>query len=117
LPDDLAAKKDLTVDDLKVLDEGMWEKFNEAEAQGKHLRYKFEINISTGKCSCFLDAVDMTDPLFRLKNVENLVAFETDRYTASPLIVKGAAAGPDLAAAGIFSDLLRCLRTYSAEKY
>lgn len=117
LPDELAAKNDLTIDDLKVLDESMWEKFNGAEAQGKHLRYKFEIDLSSGRCRCFLDAVDNTDPLYRLKNVENLVAFETDRYTASPLIVKGAAAGPDLAAAGIFSDLLRCLRTYSAETY
>ncbi len=59
-------------------------------------------------------AVDQTDPLFRLKKDENLVAFETSRYATSPLIVKGAAAGPDLAASGIFADLLRLTRAYSA---
>jgi aspartokinase/homoserine dehydrogenase 1 len=54
--------------------------------------------------------------LYRLKSIENLVAFETDRYSASPMIIKGAAAGPDLAAAGIFSDLLRLTRAYSSER-
>jgi aspartokinase/homoserine dehydrogenase 1 len=41
-----------------------------------------------------------------------LVAFETSRYTTSPLIVKGAAAGPELAAAGMFADLLRIGRGF-----
>ena len=51
--------------------------------------------------------------LGRLRKNENLVAFETQRYETSPLIVKGAAAGPDLAASGIFGDLLRLTRSYS----
>merc|ERR1712086_1023541 len=103
-------------EELKSLDANMLEKFKAADAENKRLRYKFEIEKDTGKCRAFLAAVDNTDPLYRLKNVENLVAFETDRYNASPLIVKGAAAGPELAAAGIFSDLLRCTRAYSMER-
>jgi len=117
LPEELASKSDLSVEDLKSLDEGMLERFKTAQAENCQLRYKFEIDNDTGKCRCYLTAVDNQDPLFRLKNTENLVAFETDRYTASPLIVKGAAAGPELAAAGIFSDLLRCTRAYSSEKF
>jgi len=117
LPDDLAAKEDLTSEDLKAaVDATMLEKYKAASAEGRVLRYKFEIVKETGKCRCFLDAVDNNDPLYRLKSIENLVAFETDRYHASPLIVKGAAAGPELAAAGIFSDLLRCTRAYTAER-
>ena len=116
LTDELASKSELTIDDLKTLDAGMLEKFKAARAEDKFLRYKFEIEKDTGKCRCFLASVDTTDPLIRLKNTENLVAFETDRYTTSPLIVKGAAAGPELAAAGIFSDLLRCTRAYSSER-
>jgi aspartokinase/homoserine dehydrogenase 1 len=114
LPEELASKSEITLEDLKSLDEGMLEKFKAAKAEDRVLRYKFEIEKDTGKCRCFLAAVDNADPLYRLKNIENLVAFETDRYTASPLIVKGAAAGPELAAAGIFSDLLRCTRAYSS---
>lgn len=116
LPEELASKEDLSLEDLKSLDAGMLEKFRAAKAEDSVLRYKFEIEKDTGRCRCFLTSVGRTDPLYRLKNIENLVAFETDRYTASPLIVKGAAAGPELAAAGIFSDLLRCTRAYSSER-
>eukprot|EP00536_Pseudo-nitzschia_multiseries_P015358 jgi/Psemu1/246786/estExt_Genewise1.C_8680005 len=116
LTEELASKSELTVEDMKALDAGMLEKYKAAEAEGRKLRYKFEIEKASGKCRCFLDAVDKTDPLYRLKSIENLVAFETDLYTASPLIVKGAAAGADLAAAGIFSDLLRCTRAYTSER-
>jgi len=102
------------LEDIKVLDDVMLERVNAAEAEGRHLRYKFTINVDTGKCRVALEAVPNTDPLYRLKANENLVAFETDRYTVSPLIVKGAAAGPDLAAAGIFADLLRLTRAFTA---
>merc|ERR1712205_266561 len=94
--------------DLKEdVDEIMLKRFKEAKANDRVLRYKFEIVKETGKCRCYVEAVDFTDPLHRLKSIENLVAFETDRYSVSPLIVKGAAAGPDLAASAIFSDMLR----------
>jgi aspartokinase/homoserine dehydrogenase 1 len=90
----------------------MLERLKAAEASDLVLRYKFKIDTETGRCKCGLVAVDRTDPLFRLKANENLVAFETTRYKTSPLIVKGAAAGSDLAAAGIFADLLRVTRAY-----
>lgn len=116
LTEEMAANENLKPEDLQVIDAQMLEKYKEAASEGRELRYKFEIVKETGKCRCFLDAVDNKDPLFRLKSIENLVAFETDRYSASPLIIKGAAAGPDLAAAGIFSDVLRLTRAYSAER-
>ena len=76
------------------------------------LRYAFEIDVDAGRCRVEIIAADATDPLYRLKKNENLVAFTTDRYVTAPLIIKGAAAGAELAAAGIFADLLR-LTTYS----
>eukprot|EP00526_Cylindrotheca_closterium_P002280 CAMPEP_0113658148 /NCGR_PEP_ID=MMETSP0017_2-20120614/31522_1 /TAXON_ID=2856 /ORGANISM="Cylindrotheca closterium" /LENGTH=934 /DNA_ID=CAMNT_0000572317 /DNA_START=9 /DNA_END=2813 /DNA_ORIENTATION=+ /assembly_acc=CAM_ASM_000147 len=116
LTEDMAANENMKAEDLQPIDAEMKQKYKEAAANGHELRYKFEIVTETGKCRCFLDAVDKKDPLFRLKSIENLVSFETDRYSASPLIIKGAAAGPDLAAAGIFSDLLRLTRAYSSER-
>jgi aspartokinase/homoserine dehydrogenase 1 len=104
------------LEDIKHLDGPMLERLEGAEACDCVLRYKFKINTETGKCKCALEAVPRTDPLFRLKANENLVAFETTRYNTSPLIVKGAAAGPDLAAAGIFADLLRVTRAYSSQQ-
>ena len=80
-----------------------------------YYRYEFRIDVATQSCSAKLTAVDTESPLFRLKANENLVAFETERYgDNSPLIIKGAAAGPELAAAGIFADLLRLARAFSA---
>jgi aspartokinase/homoserine dehydrogenase 1 len=35
------------------------------------------------------------------------VQFTTKRYHANPLVVQGPGAGPDVTAAGVFSDLLR----------
>lgn len=98
--------------DLKALDSPMLERYKDAIAGGKLLRYKFVIDVVNGKCKCNLEAVDNKDTLYRLRDNENLVAFETSRYTTSPLIVKGAAAGPDLSASGMFADLLRLGRAF-----
>jgi len=42
-----------------------------------------------------------------LKGSDNIVLFYTDRYKQQPLIVKGAGAGADVTAAGIFADIIR----------
>jgi aspartokinase/homoserine dehydrogenase 1 len=104
------------LEDLKCVDAPMQERLKAAEEADCLLRYKFVINTETGKCKCTMEPVTRTDPLYRLKRNENLVAFATSRYATSPLIVKGAAAGPDLAAAGIFADLLRVTRAYSSNQ-
>ena len=100
------------IEDLRALDAPMLERYREAMGKGESLRYKFVIDVATGKCKCSLEGVDNKDTLFRLRDNENLVAFETSRYTTSPLIIKGAAAGPDLAASGMFADLLRVGRAF-----
>lgn len=101
------------LEDLKIMDAPMLKRWKEAVDNNLLLRYKFVIDVINGKCRCNLEAVPGTDTLYRLRNNENLVAFETSRYTTSPLIVKGAAAGPELAAAGMFADLLRLGRAFS----
>ncbi|KAL7498341.1 hypothetical protein ACHAWT_009389 [Skeletonema menzelii] len=100
------------LEDLKSLDEPMLKRWKAELDNGRLLRYKFYIDVATGICQCKLEGVDNTDTLYRLRDNENLIAFETSRYTTSPLIVKGAAAGPELAAAGMFADLLRMGRGF-----
>lgn len=104
------------LEDLKALDGPMLERYREAAAEGKLLRYKFVVDVSNGKCECGLVGVDDSDTLYRLRENENLVAFETSRYTTSPLIIKGAAAGPDLSASGMFADLLRLGRAFAGSQ-
>ncbi|PSQ69623.1 MAG: homoserine dehydrogenase, partial [Bacteroidetes bacterium QH_2_64_26] len=40
---------------------------------------------------------------------DNIVRFQTDRYDETPLIVQGPGAGPQVTAAGVFTDLLRLM--------
>ena len=108
--------RDDIMENIKQMDAPMLERLKAAQEKGCRLRYKFVIDTSTGKCSCKLTDVSINDPVFRLRRNENIVAFETKRYETSPLIVKGAAAGPELAASGIFADLLRLTRAYSANQ-
>mmetsp|Transcript_50042 Transcript_50042/g.85688 ORF Transcript_50042/g.85688 Transcript_50042/m.85688 type:complete len:947 (+) Transcript_50042:79-2919(+) len=102
------------IQDLKCIDESMAERLQDALANDAVLRYKFVIEKETGKCKCSVEKVKNTDALYRLKENENLVSFQTNRYTTAPLIVKGASAGPELASAAIFADLLRLARAYSS---
>merc|ERR1711990_132215 len=106
-PGDSAEVSAAVADDIKEMDAMMDEKLKAALAEDKVLRYKFEIDAESNTCKIMLVAVDNKDPLYRLKENENLVAFHTERYNDAPMIVKGSAAGADLAASGIFADLLR----------
>jgi aspartokinase/homoserine dehydrogenase 1 len=112
------------IEDLeREVDGQMHERLQSALDRGMVLRYRFEIEIDhetesdtgfpkAGTLRVFLDDTGPDSSLFRLKKDENLVAFHTDRYNVSPLIVKGSAAGPDLAASGCFADLLRLARGF-----
>lgn len=119
LPEEITDKRyanseDMLADVERLVDAAMLERFQIASDIGNRLRYKFLIDVESERCKCWLDSVPNTDPLYRLKSKENLVAFATSRYAASPLIVKGASAGPDLSAAAIFADLIRLTRAYSS---
>lgn len=107
---------ELLEDIQTYLDSPMNDRRLAAERENLRLRFKFHIDMESGKCRCWLDAVPESDPLYRLKSNEYLVSFDTKRYKMSPLTMKGAAAGPDLTAAGIFADLLRLTRTFASNK-
>ena len=36
-----------------------------------------------------------------------MVAFWTDRYSESPMVIRGPGAGPDVTASGVFADIIR----------
>jgi aspartokinase/homoserine dehydrogenase 1 len=38
---------------------------------------------------------------------DNAVVFYTNRYVDQPLVVKGAGAGADVTASGVFADIIR----------
>lgn len=79
----------------------------EAAADGKVLRYVGEID--HGRCSVKIAAVNPDDPMFKIKDGENALAFYSRYYQPIPLVLRGYGAGTEVTAAGVFADLMRTL--------
>jgi aspartokinase/homoserine dehydrogenase 1 len=78
----------------------------EAHGRGDVLRYVGRVG-RDGKASVALASYPATHPFARIQLTDNIVLFRTSRYNENPLIVQGPGAGPEVTAAGVFSDLLR----------
>ncbi len=79
--------------------------FNEANRQGKTLRYVAcmnERNVSVG-----IKQIDKKHEFALLSGKDNAILFYTKRYSLQPLVIKGAGAGAEVTAAGIFADVIR----------
>jgi len=92
---------------LPELDAIFAAKVAKARDQGKVLRYV--ASIDGGQCRVRIAAVDGNDPLYKVKDGENALAFYTRYYQPLPLVLRGYGAGNDVTAAGVFADLLRTL--------
>lgn len=79
--------------------------FDEAHAKGCKL--KFVASYKDGKASVGLQHIAPSHDFFHLYGKDNIVLFYTDRYNQQPLVVKGAGAGADVTAAGVFADIVR----------
>jgi len=79
-----------------------------ADARKKHqvLRYVGRID-ATGNATVGLMRLDGKHAFANIALTDNVVRFATRRYCDNPLIVQGPGAGPEVTAAGVFSDLLR----------
>ncbi len=78
-----------------------------ARAKGEALRYVG--TISGGKCHVAIRSVPEADPLYKVKDGENALAFLTAYYQPIPLVLRGYGAGTEVTAAGVFADILRTL--------
>ncbi len=77
------------------------------EALDKDCRLKYVAQYEDGKASVGLQHIPSDHPFYNLEGSDNIVLFFTDRYPEQPLIVKGAGAGADVTASGIFADIIR----------
>ena len=74
------------------------------QAEGRKLRYVIEI--AEGHCQARLEKLAPDDELLRPGVTDSVVAFHTERYGDSALIVRGKGSGPELTASGILADIL-----------
>ncbi|KIC95661.1 bifunctional aspartate kinase/homoserine dehydrogenase I [Flavihumibacter solisilvae] len=79
--------------------------FDAAAANGCKL--KFVATYNEGKASVGLQQIAPGHDLYHLYGKDNIVLFKTDRYPLQPLVIKGAGAGADVTASGVFADILR----------
>ena len=93
---------------LPELDESFAAQTSRARDAGKVLRFVGAIE-EGGACKVKIAAVDGNDPLYKVKNGENALAFYSRYYQPIPLVLRGYGAGNDVTAAGVFADLLRTL--------
>ncbi|MFV0387815.1 MAG: bifunctional aspartate kinase/homoserine dehydrogenase I [Pyrinomonadaceae bacterium] len=76
-------------------------------AQEKGLTLKYIASFVNGKASVGLEEIGVEHNFANLSGKDNAVLFYTDRYAELPLVVKGAGAGADVTAAGVFADIIR----------
>jgi bifunctional aspartokinase / homoserine dehydrogenase 1 len=73
-------------------------------------KLKFVASFDHGKASVGLKHIDPKHDLYHLYGKDNVVLFYTDRYPEQPLVVKGAGAGADVTASGVFADIMRATK-------
>ena len=82
--------------------------YEQAAKQGKKL--KFVARYEHGKAAVGLQHVDPQSDFYHLYGKDNVVLFYTNRYMEQPLVVKGAGAGAEVTASGVFADIVRVAR-------
>jgi aspartokinase/homoserine dehydrogenase 1 len=78
-----------------------------AAGRGAVLRYVGLLE--NGRAEAGLREFPRAHPMASAKGSDNVIAFTTERYRQTPLVVQGPGAGADVTAMGVFSDLLKLL--------
>lgn len=76
------------------------------KAQQNDSRLKYVAEFTNGKAKVSLQEIGKEHPFYNLEGKDNIVLFYTTRYTDQPLIVKGAGAGAEVTASGLFGDII-----------
>jgi aspartokinase/homoserine dehydrogenase 1 len=86
--------------------------YQEAEKKNCKLKFVASYHSTDGraKASVGLQHISPEKDLYHLYGKDNVVLFYTDRYSEQPLVVKGAGAGAEVTASGVFADIMRAAR-------
>ncbi|HEX5667277.1 MAG TPA: bifunctional aspartate kinase/homoserine dehydrogenase I, partial [Chitinophagaceae bacterium] len=78
-------------------------------AAAKKCKLKFVASFENGKAAVGLQHINEQHDFFHLYGKDNIVRFYTPRYPDQPLVVKGAGAGAEVTASGVFADIIRAV--------
>lgn len=105
IPEDMTSLKQSTfINRLSEIDEEWEERLQEAQKQGKTLRYTGTLEDET--VTIGIEAVPQDSPIGQLSGTTNLIEIYTDRYAENPIVIQGPGAGQEVTAAGILNDIL-----------
>ncbi len=119
-PEDVSVEAILPGTDWRALHmEVFWERLTEldgplaarrdaARKAGERLAYLASVRPEEGRATVSIATVGPSHPCASLRGADNLVAVTTRRYP-TPVVVRGAGAGPEVTAAGVFADILRAI--------
>jgi aspartokinase/homoserine dehydrogenase 1 len=75
------------------------------------MKLKFVARDEKGQASVGLRHIDASQDFYHLYGKDNIVLFHTNRYNEQPMVIKGAGAGAEVTASGVFADIIRTART------
>ena len=106
---------------LPEFDAPMQAKLDAARANQSVLRFVAKLvppaadSNGRAKLTVSLQSLPNTHAFAHVALTDNIVQFQTARYCANPLIVRGPGAGPEVTAAGVFADVLRIASALGAK--
>jgi aspartokinase/homoserine dehydrogenase 1 len=78
-----------------------------ATATNNGKKLKFVASYKNGEASVGLKHIDPQHDFYHLYGKDNIVLFYTNRYKEQPMVIKGAGAGAEVTASGVFADIIR----------
>ncbi|KKM19347.1 hypothetical protein LCGC14_1656600, partial [marine sediment metagenome] len=90
---------------LKKYENDFQNLYEDAREAGSKLKYVAQYD--DGNASVGLQQIPKGHDFYNLEGSDNIVLFYTERYPNQPMIIKGAGAGADVTASGIFADIIR----------
>lgn len=73
----------------------------------KNEKLRFIAEWEPGKGFVGLSSIGPDHPFYNLDGKDNIIVIYTDRYKKQPLVIKGAGAGAEVTASGVFADIMR----------
>ena len=104
-----AASVELFYETLKTNEAVFQKLFSLAESN--QCKLKYVAAFKDGKSKVGLQEIPVGHPFYNLEGKDNIVMFYTNRYTDQPMIIKGAGAGAEVTASGLFADIIRISNT------
>jgi len=78
-----------------------------ASAASNQCQLKYLAEYKDGNAKVGLKEIPEGHPFYNLEGKDNIVMFYTNRYKDQPMIIKGAGAGSEVTASGLFADIIR----------